>query len=175
MTIETVYYVSQILAVVVIIGSLIAILFQAKQTNTVARANLTLASVLQTGATHYSFMDSPEKADFMYRALFGNEPLTSAEKIRFGNLMGYAIGMHEAAYLLRQRGLIEDAAYDRSEGLSRLYLQSARVRKWWQTRRDYSYDAAFRTIIDDIAAEYATAAEPPARTGKAAPPDSGAA
>jgi len=154
MTLENIYYVGQTVAVVVIVLTLFAILYQGWQTNRIARSEMTLSSWIETGQTHYSLVDSPEKSEFMLRALFGDESLTEAEKLRFGNLMGLAIGMHEGAYMLRERGLIEQAAYRRSEGITRLYMQSPRVRKWWRTRREYSYDPKFQTIIDEIAQEF---------------------
>lgn len=154
MTLEDIYYVGQTVAVVVIVLTLFAILYQGWQTNRIARSEMTLSSWLKAGETHYSFVDSPEKADFMQRALFGEAALSEAEKLRFGNLMGLAIGAHEGAYMLLQRGLIEHAAYKRGEGITRLYLQSPRVRKWWRARREYSYDPKFRALIDKMAEEF---------------------
>lgn len=162
MTLENIYYIGQTVAVIVIVATLFAILYQGWQTNKIARSEMTLSSWIQSGQTHYSLVDSPEKAEFMQRALFGEAALTDAEKLRFGNLMGLAIGTHEGAYMLMQRGLIEHAAYSRSEGITRLYMQSPRVRKWWRTRREYSYDPNFRALIDKIAGEFdkPTAPEP---------------
>lgn len=157
MTLENIYYVGQTVAVVVIVATLLALFYQGYQTNKIARAELTLSLWMQTGAAHYAFMDAPEKADFMHRAMMGSAALTEPEKFRFANLLGFAIGAHEAAFMLRQRGLVEEAAYQRNEGLCRLYLQSPRVRKWWRQRREYNYDPRFRAIIDGIANEYETA------------------
>lgn len=162
MTLENIYYIGQTIAVVIIILTLLAILWQGWQTNSIARSEMTLSSWTQSGQTHYSLVDSPEKADFMQRALFGGAALTEAEKLRFGNLMGLAIGTHEGAYMLLQRGLIEQAAYRRSEGVTRLYMQSPRVRKWWRSRREYSYDPKFRALIDAIGSEFEIAARPAA-------------
>ena len=157
MTLENIYYIGQTIAVVVIILTLFAILWQGWQTNRIARLEMTRASWVEMGQTQYSLVDSPEKADFMQRALFGDAPLTDAEKLRFGNLMGLAIGAHEGAYMLMQRGLFEQAAYKRIEGIIRLYMQSPRVRKWWRTRREYNYDPNFRTLIDRTADEFEAA------------------
>ena len=164
MTLENIYYIGQTIAVVVIVLTLLAILWQGWQTNRIARSDMTRASWIETGQTHYSLVDSPEKADFMQRALFGEAALTEAEKLRFGNLMGLAIGAHEGAFMLMQRGLIEPAAYRRSEGISRLYMQSPRVRKWWRARREYSYDPKFRTLIDKMAEAFEKPAGAPEPT-----------
>ena len=158
MTLENIYYIGQTVAVVVIVATLFAILYQGYQNNKIARADLTLGLWMQAGAANYALMDSPEKADFMQRALFTEERLTDAEKIRFGNAMGYAIGIHEGAFMLANRELIEREALARTGGLMRLYFQSPRARKWWITRREYGYDAKFRAIIDAMAEQYEKAA-----------------
>lgn len=167
MTLENIYYIGQTIAVIVIVLTLFAILWQGWQTNRIARSDMTRSSWIETGQTHYSLVDSPEKADFMQRALFGEAALTEAEKLRFGNLMGLAIGTHEGAYMLRERGLIEQAAYRRSEGITRLYMQSPRVRKWWRSRREYSYDTKFRALIDKLAEEFEKPAAPAGAPEKA--------
>jgi len=159
-TLEDIYYVGQTVAAVVIVLTLFAILYQGWQTNRIARSEMTRASWIEAGQTHYSLVDSPEKADFMQRALFGEAALTDAEKLRFGNLMGLAIGAHEGAFMLLQRHLIEQTAYKRSEGITRLYMQSPRVRKWWRVRREYNYDPKFRALVDKLAEEIEKPAAP---------------
>jgi hypothetical protein len=67
MTLESIYYIGQTVAVVVIVLTLFAILYQCYQTNKIARADLTLNLWMPAGAAHYSFVDTPEKADFMHR------------------------------------------------------------------------------------------------------------
>lgn len=151
MTLETIYLVSQIVAVVAVVATLIAILVQARQTNKIARADLTLSMWMQTGAMHYSLYDTPEKADFMRRAMYEPAPLKDGEGDRFYTALGMAIGTHEAAFNLRRRGLVEAAAYERNAGSTRLYFQSPRVRKWWKRARETGMDPQFRDIVDAIA------------------------
>jgi hypothetical protein len=160
MTLENIYYIGQTVAVVVIVATLFAILYRGWRTNRIARSEMTLSSWIESGQTHYALVDSPEKADFMQRAMFDDASLTDAEKLRSGNLMGLAIGMHEGAYMLMKRGLIERAAYRRSEGIARHYKQSPRVRKWWRTRREYSCDPKFRAVVDNLAEEFEKPAAP---------------
>ncbi len=158
MNLETLYYWSQIIAVVVIVATLAAILAQAHQTNRIARADLTLAMWMQTGAMYWSLYDNPEKADFMERALNDPARLTDAEKARFTSALGVVIGTTEAAFRLRARGLVESAAYERNLNTLRIYLQSPRVRKWWRNLRDSSFDAAFRDVVDGQVASIDAAA-----------------
>jgi hypothetical protein len=150
---EEIYYISQIVAVVVIVATLFAILWQGYQTNKIARANLTLSMWMQTGMMHYSLYDNPEKADFMHRAMYGLEPLKDGERDRLYTALGMAIGTFEAAFNLRRRGLVEEAAYQRNAGTTRLYFQSPRVRKWWRLARTNAFTPEFRDALDAIARE----------------------
>lgn len=169
MTFEDIYYVSQIVAVIVIVATLVAILVQAHQTNKIARAELTLSMWMQTGMMHYSLYDTPEKAEFMHRAMYGAAPLKEGEADRLYTALGMAVGTHEAAFNLRQRGLVEAVAYDRNAGTTRLYFQSPRVRKWWRRARDVGMDPQFRQIVDAIASDTeAGAAGAPGPQGKSA-------
>ncbi len=59
MTFEDIYYVSQIVAVIVIVATLIAILYQGYQTNKIARADLTLSMWMQTGEMHDALYRHP--------------------------------------------------------------------------------------------------------------------
>lgn len=161
MTLESIYYVGQTVAVVVIVATLFAILYQGYQTNKIARAQLTNTVWMTTGSMHASLMDTAEKADFMFRALLGDDALTGAEKIRFGNLLGMAVGTHEAAFMLKRRGFVEESAYIRIAAITQLYFESPRVRQWWRVRSNYGYDAEFRALIDSLSERLEAAA--PAR------------
>lgn len=154
MTLDTLYLVSQIVGVVVIVATLIAILWQGWQTNKIARADLTLSVWMQTGAMQYSLFDNPEKAAFMHRAMYGSAPLNDEEKDRAYTVFGLAIGTYEAAFNLRKRGFIEAAAYERQMVTTRLYFKSPRVRRWWRRVRDAVADKDFRDILDAVARDW---------------------
>jgi hypothetical protein len=115
----------------------------------------------------YSFrkgqVDTPEKADFLHRALNQTTPLTEAERLRFIYVLGVALGTHEAAFNLRMRKLVEIGAYDRVESNTRLYMQSPAVRKSWRRIRLRGFDPRFRDLIDGMVKEIET----PARTASA--------
>lgn len=150
MTLETLYLVSQIVGVVVIIATLFAILWQGRQTNQIARADLTLSSWMQTGQIQYAQIDSPEKVEFLHRALFGAEPLTEPEKMRFVYVCECTVGMYYASFNLRSRKLVEGSAYERLGGIVRWYFSSPRARKWWRAVRSQGFSPEFRQSIDTM-------------------------
>lgn len=150
MNLETIYFISQIVAVIVIVATLFAILWQGRQTNQIARADLTLNSWVQTGQLQYSQIDSPEKVEFLQRALFGSAPLTDAEKLRFAYISECTVGMYYAAFNLRSRKLVEGSAYERLGGVVRWYFSSPRARKWWRAVRSQGFSPEFRQLIDKM-------------------------
>ncbi|HBK92022.1 MAG TPA: hypothetical protein DDZ68_10165 [Parvularcula sp.] len=162
MSLETLYLFSQIGAAIVIIATLFAILFQGWQSNKIARADLTLDSWVQTGQMQYAFVDSPEKVEFLHRALFRDAPLTDAEETRFAFICQSSVGLHYAAFNLRVRGLIEESAYQRIALITRWYFSSPRVRVWWRKARARGYSPDFAAYIDTFVAEAERPRETPA-------------
>lgn len=166
MTLESIYYIGQTVAVVAILASLAAVFVQmrqiskqTRQMNQIARADLTLNVWMQTGAIQLSLADSPEKADFLYRALVENQPLTGPEKLRFLYVMSVALGSHEAGFNLHRRGPIEEATYSQMEATTLSYLQDPAARKWWRRYRLKRSDPAYVVLVDNMVSEIEAQAE----------------
>ena len=151
MTLEALSYISQIASAVVIVASLAAVYWQVRQTNMIARADLTHSVWLQSGQMQLSLYDTPEKAELMHRALRGTGPLSEAEKLRMNIVIGIAIGTHEAGFNLRQRGLIEAGTYSGLEVTTRRYLRNPYVQRWWARGRE-GKDAQFVAQLDAMVA-----------------------
>jgi hypothetical protein len=148
-----IYEISQIIGVIIIVATLMVILWQGYQTNKIARADLTLSLWMQAGAMNQSLVDSADKAAFMTRVFDPAATLTPEENLRLTFQMYTQIGVFQAAYNLRSRGLMEATAYELSAAGVRAFLQSAVARQWWRQHRSEGYDPRFRAIIDAIAAE----------------------
>ncbi|MEZ5920793.1 MAG: hypothetical protein R3C60_05520 [Parvularculaceae bacterium] len=153
MTLEHIYYIGQTIAVIVIVATLIAILWQGFQTNKIARADLTLSVWMQTGAMNQSLVDSEDKAAFITRLFDPNVRLSPEDKTRVTFQMHTQIGVYQAAHNLRGRGLIEQSAYDLIGSGVRGFLLSPVARKWWRSHRGHGYDKAFCEIIDAMIVE----------------------
>ncbi len=169
MTVEVLYYVSQIVAVIVIVATLVAILWQGYQTNKIARADLTLSMWMQAGAMNVGMIDSEDKAAFMYRLFDPAAALTEQEKVRASFVLYTAAGIYEAAFNLRERGLIEEAAYLRSQSAFRAYLTGETARKWWRRHRGEEFHVEFARIVDAMvdAIENGMSGENPSRDRQA--------
>ncbi len=159
MTLESIYFISQIVAVIAILASLIFVGLQvrqsnraAEQANTLAKADMTQASwdtILVTQAQMYS---TPESADLMQRGLYGAAPLTDAEKLRFSINMSNMLSTVESGYVLWRQGLFDETSHQRTMRSMAVYFESPRVRKWWALARKDRFVPPFSEIIDKIAA-----------------------
>lgn len=157
MTLEDLAYLSQVVGVVAVLGSLAAVYWQVRQTNVIARAELTQSANLQAAQLQMSLYDSPEKADLMYRALSGTAPLSDSERARVNVALSVVFGVHQTAFDLRMRGLIEPGAYNGLEALVRLYLRSQLAQGYWKRRRNEGKDARYVALMDGMLVEIETA------------------
>jgi hypothetical protein len=165
MTLEELSYVGQTVAAVAVLFSLAAVYSQVRQTNKIARADLTHSVWLQAGQMNLSLYDAPEKSELMHRALLATGPLSDAERLRMVSVIAVALGVGEAAFNLRQRGLMEEGAYMGIESGTRLYLRSPIVQQWWAEHRNHGKDPAYVALLDGIVAQINQS--PPLRTGVA--------
>ena len=158
MTIETLYYASQIVAVIVIVATLFAILWQGYQTNKIARAELTLNWWMAAGAMNQSAVDSDDKAAFMTRVFEPSAKLSREDMTRIAFQMHTQVGVFQAAHALRRRGLVEETPFALARrGMTR-FMTSAVARQWWRTHRDDGYEPEFQKIMDDVVNEAEAAA-----------------
>lgn len=153
MTLEEISYVGQAVAALAVLISLAAVYGQVRQTNKIARADLTHSIWLSAGQMNLSLYDTSEKAELMHRALYGTGPLTEVERLQMRSVIGVALGLHEAAFNAHKRGLMEDGAYGALEEAARAYLLSPFVQQWWAHHRKRGHDPAYVALTDGIVAE----------------------
>ena len=168
MTLESLYFISQIVAVIAILASLIFVGLQVQQSNhaavqanKLAKADMTQASLTATISIHGEMFSTPEGADLMQRALFGVAPLTEVEKLRFSINMENILGAVEGSDVLWRQGLFDDLSHQRSLHTLAIYFQSPRMRKWWSWARKDLFMPPFSDVIDEIAARAEAKARPP--------------
>ena len=162
MTLADINDVSQIVGVVVIVLTLFAILWQGYQTNKIARAELTLSMWMQGGAMNQAVVDSTDKAAFMTRVFDPAATLSREDMVRINFQMYTQIGVFQAAYMLRNRGLIEASAYDLSAAGARAFMQSKVARNWWRAHRAEGYPQGFQSMVDAMVRDMEAAAPRPA-------------
>ena len=153
MSLETLYLISQIVGVVVIVATLGAIFWQGWQTNKIARAELTLNWWMAAGAMNQSVIDSEDKAAFMTRIFDPSAKLSAPDMTRIAFQMHTHVGVFQAAHALRGRRLVEEAPYSLAKSGMTAFMASAVARGWWRAHRAGGYAPEFREIMDAIVAE----------------------
>jgi hypothetical protein len=105
-TLEEVYYISQIVAVVAIIGSLVAIYFQQSQTNKIARAQISQGVSVNYQGTLREVMD-PELAAIFRKVMFEHAPLTPLESTQILIYFNLTLGPVRDAFHVVRDGLVD--------------------------------------------------------------------
>ena len=162
MTLETIYYLSQTIAVFVIIATLLALLIQTRQANRLAKLESSRAIWMDAGARIMAMVDDDEKADFMQRALFGSDDLTDAEKTRFFLYMASMFTTFENAHTMHLSGMMEERFWPRMLSSMRDYIAPARAQRWWELARKRSFGSnpEFAAAVDAVIAEANAQARP---------------
>ncbi len=165
MTLEQLYYLSQIAAVTAILASLIAVVVQLRQStaatrrsNEIARAQLTLEHLSSYNSAFVEFGINGDAAGMFRRAFYSNEEITADETTRVGIFMTFLVNGFENAVMLADAGLIDEMALQRNRSIVFYYMRSARGRGYWRSHRSV-YAGAFVEVMDTLVAD-AKAAEP---------------
>lgn len=149
MTLESLYYVSQTVAVLAILGSLVILIFQQRQTR--QRAVDESADVMNSGLGDLRIRlgTDPELADLWVRGLFDLDNLSPQERFRFRLL---AAQLFENTYILyrrHKRGTVSSEDWDRHAAFMRDGFEAPGTVQMWAVRSGY-YPREFVTVIDAL-------------------------
>ena len=155
MTLETIYYLGQTIAVIAILISLVAIWFQMKQTHHLARLENSRSMWIYVSGVMTSFVDDSEKAKFFHDALYGMGKMTDADKTRFYLLMSSLLMMFENGHVLHREGMMEDHFWPRMRQSLRDFIAPPRAQRWWEIarKRSFSESTDFVQEVDAVLAE----------------------
>ena len=147
---ETIYYVGQTLAVIAILATLIVLIVQIRQSNKLARTEMSLKTWLPSIEKYYDVLANDDDSKFFYKAFYTDERLADSERIRFVHYAAFSVNAFEAMFLLDKEGLCNKTLLFRhAEGLESLFV-SARMRKWWANTREHYFTPEFRQFIDEL-------------------------
>ena len=155
MTLETIYYVGQTIAVVAILISLAAIWFQMKQTHDLARVDSSRNMWMYVSEVMTSLVEDSDKSAFFHKALYSTGKLTDAEKTRFYLLMSSLLMMFENGHVLHRQGMMEDHFWPRMRQSLRDFIAPPRAQRWWEIarKRSFSESTVFVAEVDAVIAE----------------------
>lgn len=157
MTLETIYFVSQTISAIAIIGSLIFVGIQVRlghrqteQANSLVRAELTQSTILKCAEFQNGWYETEESAEFMFRALYADAPLSKAEKNRLGIRLAALFNTLQVADMLHRQGLYGQNMYDCLWPIGMAYCEVPRVQKWWRNIGRKVFLMPYQGVIDDM-------------------------
>lgn len=107
MTLEELAYISQVIGVVAVIGSLVAIYFQQVQTNRIARAQISQAVSVNYQGTLREIM-TPELAALFRKVMFEPAPLSPVETTQILVYFNLAASSFQDAFHAERDGLVDN-------------------------------------------------------------------
>ncbi|MEL6827738.1 MAG: hypothetical protein AAFN91_15935 [Pseudomonadota bacterium] len=147
MTLETIYYITQIIAVGAILASLGAIYIQLRKDHALARSERQ-QEILNVTNSVYEYLACQSGVVKSVRLCFQDYERASPEaQVEFGYLIHRGLNLAQQAAYMRDDKLIEDNLYSSAFGLVLMYLNTPGGREYWKRVR-LSYTENMRTAID---------------------------
>lgn len=149
MTLEDINYTAQIVGVVAIIGTFVAVLFQMRQTNRLLRNQAKRTQIEGIKAISEAMYQIPGLADIMMRGVAeGLESLTPAERMQILSYLMAAERTWEAMFVQYQDGLIDEELWQAHSRQTQAAINDNPVMmEFWAARREF-FMPAYRAYRD---------------------------
>lgn len=148
MTLEELYYVSQIVAVVAIIGSLVAIYFQQRQTNRIARSQMSQSVSDSYQGTMRELM-TPELAGIFRKVMFEPAPLSPVQTTQILVYFNLAASSFRDAFHAERDGLVDDRLLEQFAHNFCWYLTApVFMAEWRRVERVGLYSPGFLAYVN---------------------------
>jgi len=151
MSLEQLYYVSQIAAVVLILGSLAAIFLQQRQANAIARADMTQRAIGAGADVTHELLANRELAEIYRKAMIDHAELSPVEAIQINAYLSLLLTAHANAYFCVQRGMIDPRYMDGTEHAIAWHLRRAPLlaREWRRLQRMGNFPPDYTTYLNE--------------------------
>ena len=153
MTLETLYYITQIIAVFAILASLVAIYWQQRQANIMARTENAeqlggfFAGALQT------IMADKELAGLLRKVMFEDGDLDPVERTRILIYFNIMLSGHRGMWGAYQNGLLADTNMKDMDANTAWYLTRPVFRaEWKRMRAQGQFSGSFGDHVDSLMA-----------------------
>lgn len=155
MTLEHVFYISQIIASVAVVGSLIYVGFQVRYAERSQRGLMQQARADRTSIGSLT-VASPELASVWLKAMAGNADLTPLELTQWLLMTRSAFLSGEDSVLQYRAGLMSKETYDTYVAGVRFYMTNPGMRAAWKIHR-MQFAPEFRAFGDTMVKEVSVA------------------
>lgn len=139
MNLEEINYIAQIIGVVAILGTFVALLFQMRQTNRLLRGQAKRAQITDLKSMSDPLWQTPGLAELMMRATTdGLEALSPAERVQCFAYQSAAQRTWEAMFVQYRDGLIDESMWQAHLRQTRTVAKELpRIHQYWQIRRAF--------------------------------------
>lgn len=147
MTIETMYFVAQILAAIAIVGTLLYGIAQLRINNRLARVQLTQQMGMGLHEFYRDLGEHTEKSRIWRDGLRDEGKLTQDEKTQFTLLCTAAFIGFELQYRLSTEQLVTRQFFDRGARQLEYMVAQPGIRRWWSKNR-LNFNEDFTAWVD---------------------------
>ena len=156
MGLEGLYYVTQIVAVGLILVSLGFVGLQLRQSNRLARADMTQRAIDRFIPPMQIMVQDPELAAHYGRVLRGEIPSSDAVKARLNWFFTMMLQAHVGGWTIEQESLVDERTIDaRAKTIVRMLKAPHFKAEWIRTKRRGTFPLAYTNYVDRLIAEQA--------------------
>lgn len=131
MSLETTYYITQIIAVALILGSLIAIFIQQRKDHVLAKAENQREILLKTTEWFDAMLSNPSGLESVQNCLLDFKSASSKEKAAFMQYIVKVIVMAEQASFMKREGLIDEDSGVKFIAFAAMHLGTPGGAEYW--------------------------------------------
>ena len=150
MTLESIYYLSQIVAVFAIIGSMVFVGIQIMQNTRATQATSHHAVSSSLNEINRLFIENGEVTKIWLAGMNDRQGLSPEERWRFDSTLRAYMQVCETMYIQAVLGTGDKEIMLSEEKGIRTVLASPGCREWW-TENPYGFGAKFRTYVAALA------------------------
>ena len=151
MSLETIYYIGQTVAVVAIIVSLVAIYWQQREANKLARVENTATLTSSYVDSLKSIMDNAQLAEIFSKVMYDDEKLTKVEMVQILIHFNIMVLSHRSTWMAQKRGFYDDEAFNMEVAQMRwILLKPLFVAEWKQQCEKGTYGGGFATHMNSL-------------------------
>jgi hypothetical protein len=148
MGLEQIYYVSGIVAAFAVVGSLVYLGIQVRQSNALSRAQTRQSMMELTQEQLLLQVSDPT----IWIGVFNEGQRSLEEKVKTNMWLTLFMRQREYDWLTRKEGIV-DPMFGAYTGVIAMILGTERNRRWWSLRRDINeFNPEFMRHVDDILA-----------------------
>jgi hypothetical protein len=152
MSLEQAAYLSQVIAAVGVLASLIFVGLQVRQNTRSQRVVAVDSLATAISAINVPAMESPAIGEALSKALQDWGSATREQRIIAHFFLFSFFKLHESAWYQRRNGVLDAAQWTGWEALLRTYYHSNGVKAGWWPRRQHAYSPAFQAYLAQTSA-----------------------